>query len=102
MKKYIFTFLILLSVCFSFSQTPGIKWTNYYHTFGFDNITEVFFDAKVCSDNGFILAGSDTAYQYNKEEFLKKYIGGRPWLEKTNKDGNVLWHISSTDVDPYN
>src|SRR5206468_3279385 len=61
-----------------------------------------FLDAKATPDGGFILAGSDTAYVYNKDEYLKKYIQGRPWLVKTDKDGNVLWRVSSLDVDPFN
>src|SRR6266542_6753195 len=103
MKKFLFTFSALLLVSFCFSQTPGVKWTKYYiGGTGGNNQTEVFFDGKCTTDSVFILAGSDTAYQYNKEEFLKKYVQGRPWLVKTDKDGNVLWRTTSQDVDPYN
>ncbi|MGH2565611.1 MAG: hypothetical protein ACRDE5_13935, partial [Ginsengibacter sp.] len=100
MKKGILFFSFIAFALHSFSQTPGIKWTNYYHSPTGNNLAEVFFDAKVTSKNDFILAGSDTSYPYNKGEFLKKYIQGRPWLVKTDKDGNVLWRISSLDVDP--
>ena len=87
MKKTLPLILFLFNAHFSFSQTPGIKWTNYYPA-GYD---QVFYDIKAASDGGFIIAGSDASGWYDKNRFLNKTTDGRLWLMKADKDGNELW-----------
>jgi uncharacterized repeat protein (TIGR01451 family) len=101
MKKTLSFVVFHLIVYFASAQAPGIKWTNFYHTSGFNNGSEAFFDVKNTPDGGFILAGADTSYNYIEEDYLKKEIVGRPWLIKTDKEGNILWRETSTDVDPH-
>lgn len=98
--RIILTALISFLVTYSFAQTPGVKWTKFYSPW-FPNDaynTEAFFDAKRMPDGGFILAGSDTGYTYSKESYLKKDPQSRPFLTRTDEDGNVLWSLYSTDV----
>jgi hypothetical protein len=95
--------LILSAISFSFAQVPGVKWTNYYSSiFGNSGVGQSIFDAKKMPDGGFILVGNDSAYSYNKESYLKKNVGSRPFMLRVDKDGNSLWHLNFNGVDPYN
>lgn len=87
--------LLFLTHCF-FGQTPGVKWINYYHTMPISDVTEAFFDAKLMPDKGYILAGFDTFYSYNKNEYLKKYSAdSRARLIRVDKDGTMEWEAFS-------
>lgn len=100
MRVTLTAFLIFFVFSNSFAQVPGVKWTKFYSPWfpsDADN-AEVFFDVKRMPDGGFILAGSDTGYVYNQEAYLIKGPQSRPFLARTNKDGNVLWSLYSTDV----
>jgi hypothetical protein len=101
MRVTLTAFFILFVSYSSFAQVPGVKWTNYYVSNDPANLAETFFDAKHMPDGGFILAGCDTAYGYDKEAFFKKDVIARPFLVRADKDGNKLWHLISTDVNYY-
>lgn len=100
MKKGVLFFSFILFAFYSFTQSPGVKWTNNYHA-QFDNLTEASFDMKITSKKDFILAGCDSSFQYSKADFLKKYVKGWAWLVKVDQDGNILWRRPGKDGDPY-
>lgn len=96
MRVILTTILILFVITFSFGQVPGTKWTNYYQTYG-SNEFEVFYDIKATPDSGFILAGGDSAFIFNKNDYLANDISqdfAMPWLVKVDKNGSVVWRFS--------
>lgn len=95
------TISLLLVFSLSFGQVPGTRWTNYYHTGGID-LVEAFYDIKATPDSGFILAGADSAFYSNENDFLKNDLKGdwaMPWLKKVDKNGSPLWSFVS-DASP--
>ena len=100
MKKLIITLLIFFITIYSFAQTVGIKWTKYI-TPSFAT-SELVFESQQTNDGGYILAGIDTAFDYNRNTVIyNKYTEGRAWLAKLDGNGVLTWTRYSPTLDPH-
>ncbi len=66
---------------------PGTKWTKYITNF---SSAAGIFDIKNTRDNGFIVAGLDSAY-ISKNSLINKWSTGKPMIAKLDSVGNVTW-----------
>ncbi|HEU5167375.1 MAG TPA: IPT/TIG domain-containing protein, partial [Chitinophagaceae bacterium] len=89
MKEFFTTWLFLFLSFYSFSQTPGVKWTKYLQK---SLYSQGFYDAKATSDNGYIIVGSDTDFSFNKTQIVKKVWGNQSWIVKLDNNGNTIWN----------
>ena len=100
MKKLTITLLIFFITIYSFAQTVGIKWTKYI-TPSFAT-SELVFESQQTDDGGYILAGIDTAFDYDRNTVIyNKYTEGRAWLAKLDGNGVLTWTRYSPTVDPH-
>jgi uncharacterized repeat protein (TIGR01451 family) len=100
MRKILFTILSIFISSFAFGQNVGIKWTKYI-TPSFAT-SELVFESQQTNDGGYILAGIDTAFDYNRNTVIyNKYTEGRAWLAKLDGNGVLTWTRYSPTLDPH-
>ena len=99
--KRLFLFIpFIFIISFAFGQNVGIKWTKYI-TPSFAT-SELVFESQQTDDGGYIVAGIDTAFDYNRNTVIyNKYTEGRAWLAKLDVNGVLTWTRYSPTLDPH-
>jgi hypothetical protein len=90
MKKCLVVIVCLhLFVNAGWAQNPGVKWSNYLHTYpDFEGI----YDGQRTGDKGYILIGFDTGFDFKTRNIWSKLNNGTGWLVKLDSVGNTSWH----------
>jgi uncharacterized repeat protein (TIGR01451 family) len=84
MKKTLFAISFLMSLCFSYGQSPGIKWQRPLGGSNGENLIKTL----VTSDGNFLYAFETGS---TDGDVSPTHGVGDAWLAKVTKDGIVLW-----------
>lgn len=97
MKKALLTASALIIILCSLAQAPGIRSEKYVTLYSYAT-GQVILDAKKTADGGYIVVGSDSAYDMRDSLLASKSAYADRWIAKIDSIGTVQWSHSFRDV----
>lgn len=102
MKKLLLSTLFFFTILsISLAQAPGVQWRKELSFFPYFTRSSAIYEMTRVKNGGFIFAGTDSMYGFDKYKILNKELGGRAIITKTDTAGNTIWSSNLQNY-PYN